>query len=68
MNSAKLFFIHVENDTHINIRLFIAKIIINIPEAFEKYASSWIRPVIKLITEGISYGEGINYFIQVIAI
>ncbi|RGB41839.1 hypothetical protein C1646_738849 [Rhizophagus diaphanus] len=53
-----------ENDTHINIRLFIAKIIINIPEAFEKYASSWIRPVIKLITEGISYGEGINYFIQ----
>ncbi|GES81504.1 DNA-dependent protein kinase catalytic subunit [Rhizophagus clarus] len=53
-----------ESDTHINIRLFIAKIIVNIPEAFEKYASSWIRPIIKLIIEGNSYGEGINYFIQ----
>ncbi|CAI2170936.1 4833_t:CDS:10 [Funneliformis geosporum] len=53
-----------ENDTHVNIRLFIAKIIVNIPEAFEKYASLWIRPIMKLITEGNLYGEGINYYIQ----
>ncbi|RHZ54169.1 hypothetical protein Glove_429g27 [Diversispora epigaea] len=53
-----------KKETHINIRLFIAKIITNIPEAFEKYASFWIRPLINLIIEGNSYGEGINYFIQ----
>ncbi|CAG8461030.1 2617_t:CDS:10, partial [Racocetra fulgida] len=40
------------NKTHINIRLFIAKMIINIPEAFENYASIWIRPLIQLIIEG----------------
>ncbi|CAG8489558.1 14379_t:CDS:10 [Funneliformis mosseae] len=54
-----------ETDTHINIRLFIAKIIVNVPEAFEKYSSLWIRPIMKLIIEGNVYGEGINYYIQV---
>ncbi|CAG8506964.1 12822_t:CDS:10, partial [Acaulospora colombiana] len=33
-------------------------------KAFEKYASFWIRPLMKLIVEGDSFGEGINYFIQ----
>ncbi|CAG8572313.1 13750_t:CDS:10, partial [Acaulospora morrowiae] len=51
-------------ETHINIKLFLAKIIINYPEAFEKYASFWIRPLMNLVIEGDSYGEGINYFIQ----
>ncbi|CAG8447868.1 11173_t:CDS:10, partial [Dentiscutata heterogama] len=54
----------IKKETHLNIRLFIAKIIINIPEAFEKYASIWIRPLMQLIIEGDAYGKGINYFIQ----
>ncbi|CAG8723481.1 4664_t:CDS:10, partial [Racocetra persica] len=54
----------IKKETHINIRLFIAKMIINIPEAFENYASIWIRPLIQLIIEGDMYGKGINYFIQ----
>ncbi|KAF9116341.1 hypothetical protein BGX27_003334 [Mortierella sp. AM989] len=48
----------------LNIRLFLAKIIINMPEAFEMYAYSWIRPLMKLAMEGESYGEAMNYFVQ----
>ncbi|KAF9360792.1 hypothetical protein BGX26_007743 [Mortierella sp. AD094] len=48
----------------LNVRLFLAKIIINMPEAFEMYAHSWIRPLMKLAMEGESYGEAMNYFVQ----
>nr|CAG8448912.1 4810_t:CDS:10 [Entrophospora candida] len=50
--------------THLNVHLFIAKIIINIPEVFEKYSKFWIRQIIDLVIEGDKYGGGINYFIQ----
>ncbi len=52
-------------DTALNIRLFLAKMIINIPEAFEMYAHSWIRPLMRLAIEGESYGEAMNYFVRV---
>ncbi|KAF9205542.1 hypothetical protein BGZ49_003876 [Haplosporangium sp. Z 27] len=48
----------------LNVRLFLAKVIINMPEAFEMYAHSWIRPLMKLVMEGESYGEAMNYFVQ----
>ncbi|KAF9401271.1 hypothetical protein BGX21_002182 [Mortierella sp. AD011] len=48
----------------LNVRLFLAKIIINMPEAFEMYAHSWIRPLMKLAMEGEAYGEAMNYFVQ----
>lgn len=48
----------------LNIRLFLAKIIINMPEAFEMYARSWVRPLMRLAMEGESYGEPMSYFVQ----
>ncbi|KAF9585083.1 hypothetical protein BGW38_003973, partial [Lunasporangiospora selenospora] len=54
----------VSPHTPLNIRLFLAKIITNQPEAFEMYATSWIRPLMKLAMEGESYGEAMNYFVQ----
>jgi DNA-dependent protein kinase catalytic subunit len=49
----------------LNIRLFLAKIVINMPEAFEMYAHSWIRPIMRLAMEGDTFGEAMNYFVQV---
>ncbi|KAF9184663.1 hypothetical protein BGZ51_003206 [Haplosporangium sp. Z 767] len=54
----------INPSTGLNIRLFLAKIIVNMPEAFEAYAPSWIRPLMKLAMEGESYGEPMNYFVQ----
>ncbi|KAG0227795.1 hypothetical protein BGW42_002714 [Actinomortierella wolfii] len=54
--------------THLNVRLFIAKIIINIPEAFEMYAAIWIRSLMRLAMEGESYGEPMNYFVHDLAV
>ncbi|KAJ3139727.1 hypothetical protein HK100_011281 [Physocladia obscura] len=51
-------------DTHINIRLFIVKLIINLPKIFTKFAAFWWRPVAKLIHDANSFGSGINYFVQ----
>ncbi|KAF9937669.1 hypothetical protein BGZ67_001000 [Mortierella alpina] len=51
-------------NTALNIRLFLAKMIINMPEAFEMYAYSWIRPLMRLAIEGESYGEAMNYFVR----
>ncbi|KAG0050163.1 hypothetical protein BGZ83_005055 [Gryganskiella cystojenkinii] len=54
----------VNPSSALNIRLFLAKIIINMPEAFEMYANSWIRPLMNLAMEGQSYGEPMSYFVQ----
>ncbi|KAJ3092198.1 hypothetical protein HK102_009852 [Quaeritorhiza haematococci] len=52
------------HETHINIRILIAKIVINMPRVFLPYASFWWRPLAQLIADGDQYGEGINYFVQ----
>ncbi|KAF9419367.1 hypothetical protein BGZ94_009435, partial [Podila epigama] len=48
----------------LNIRLFLAKIIVNLPQAFEKYAQSWVRPLMRLVMEGDSFGDPMSYFVQ----
>lgn len=53
-----------QNTGEINIKLHIAKLIINYPFAFEKYASFWFLPLIELATKGDRYGCPINYFVQ----
>ncbi|KAJ3389035.1 hypothetical protein HDU92_001207 [Lobulomyces angularis] len=53
-----------KDDTHLNIKIFIARIICNIPEAFSAVASDWWRSLIKLISEASNFGSGINHFVQ----
>ncbi|ORE12935.1 hypothetical protein BCV71DRAFT_230098, partial [Rhizopus microsporus] len=45
-------------------KLYLAKIIINYPIAFEKYALFWIEHLMELVTRGEEYGEPLNYFVQ----
>jgi DNA-dependent protein kinase catalytic subunit len=49
----------------LNVRLFISKLIVNWPVAFEKYAKHWIKPLMNLVMEGREYGEPMNYHVQV---
>jgi DNA-dependent protein kinase catalytic subunit len=49
----------------LNVRLFISKLIVNWPVAFEKYAKYWIKPLMNLVMEGTEYGEPMNYHVHV---
>ncbi|CAO3672189.1 unnamed protein product [Umbelopsis ramanniana] len=48
----------------LNVRLFISKIIVNWPVAFENYTKHWIKPLMNLVMEGKEYGEPMNYHVQ----
>ncbi|KAG0357941.1 hypothetical protein BG005_002930 [Podila minutissima] len=54
----------INPNTHLNVRLLLAKVIVNMPQAFEAYANSWVRPMMKLAIEGESYGDAMSYFVQ----
>ncbi|XP_033121520.1 DNA-dependent protein kinase catalytic subunit-like [Anneissia japonica] len=41
-------------------KLFIARLIVNIPEIFQPYAQHWFAPLISIIVGGSSAGEGIH--------
>ncbi|EDV28309.1 uncharacterized protein TRIADDRAFT_20924, partial [Trichoplax adhaerens] len=51
-----------DHTTNRNIKLFIAKLIINRPKIFRPYAKFWLVPLIQLIIEG-KESDGIHYFI-----
>ncbi|KAF8935223.1 hypothetical protein BGZ52_000691 [Haplosporangium bisporale] len=51
-------------NTHLNVKLLLAKLIVNMPQAFEAYANSWVRPLMRLAIEGESYGDAMSYFVQ----
>ncbi|KAI8840789.1 hypothetical protein BJ741DRAFT_561343 [Chytriomyces cf. hyalinus JEL632] len=53
-----------KQETHINVKLFIGKLIINAPNIFEAQKNQWWRFLMMLIADGDHFGEGINYFIQ----
>ncbi|XP_066926586.1 DNA-dependent protein kinase catalytic subunit-like [Clytia hemisphaerica] len=49
-------------DTHVNIKLFIAKLIINEPKIFEPYGTYWYPSLVDLILSSHIPGPPINYF------
>ncbi|CAO3576402.1 unnamed protein product [Absidia cylindrospora] len=56
------------HDSSLLQQLFLAKMIINSPEVFERYAQFWLRPLIQLAMRGNEYGQPINYFVQDICV
>ncbi|KAG0937620.1 hypothetical protein G6F57_007384 [Rhizopus arrhizus] len=54
----------IDTDTPLVIQLYMAKIIVNYPIAFENYACFWIEHLMKLVIRGEEYGEPLNYFVQ----
>ncbi|XP_066538129.1 DNA-dependent protein kinase catalytic subunit [Hoplias malabaricus] len=49
--------------TPLNIRLFIAKVIINTEEMFRPYARHWLGPLLQLVVSGNNGGEGIHFMV-----
>ncbi|KAL2085629.1 hypothetical protein ACEWY4_018949 [Coilia grayii] len=49
--------------TALNIRLFIAKLIINTEEVFRPYAKHWLGPLLQLVVCGSNGGEGIHFMV-----
>ncbi|CAD5112585.1 DgyrCDS1798 [Dimorphilus gyrociliatus] len=51
------------HETHTNIKLFIAKLVVNSPKTFKPYAKNWFGPLINLIINDRVGGGGLNYFV-----
>ncbi|XP_043921659.1 DNA-dependent protein kinase catalytic subunit [Protopterus annectens] len=49
--------------TPLNVRLFIAKLIVNTEEVFRPYARHWIGPLLQLIVSSNNGGEGIHFMV-----
>ncbi|KAM8881271.1 DNA-dependent protein kinase catalytic subunit [Synchiropus picturatus] len=49
--------------TTLNVRLFIAKLIINTEEVFRPYAKHWLGPLLQLVVSGKNGGEGIHFMV-----
>uniref|UniRef100_A0A672S298 DNA-dependent protein kinase catalytic subunit n=1 Tax=Sinocyclocheilus grahami TaxID=75366 RepID=A0A672S298_SINGR len=49
--------------TPLNIRLFIAKLIINAEEIFHPYAKHWLGPLVQLVVSSSNGGEGIHFMV-----
>ncbi|KAK4516378.1 uncharacterized protein ATC70_011349 [Mucor velutinosus] len=49
-------------------QVYIAKLITNYPDAFEKYAHEWILPLLRFVVKGYLFGEPINYLVHDICV
>ncbi|XP_062835416.1 DNA-dependent protein kinase catalytic subunit [Anolis carolinensis] len=52
----------------LNIRLFVAKLIMNTEEVFQPYAKHWLGPLLQLVVSGDNGGEGIHYMVVEIVV
>ncbi|XP_077022849.1 DNA-dependent protein kinase catalytic subunit isoform X2 [Tamandua tetradactyla] len=52
----------------LNIRLFLAKLVINTEEVFRPYAKHWFSPLLQLIVSENNGGEGIHYMVVEIVV
>ncbi|XP_053105021.1 DNA-dependent protein kinase catalytic subunit isoform X2 [Hemicordylus capensis] len=52
----------------LNIRLFVAKLIVNTEEVFQPYAKQFLGPLLQLIVSGDNGGEGIHYMVVEIVV
>ena len=53
-----------QESTHINIKIFILKIVVNNPKLFKPYASQWFEPICNYILCKKSGGKGFHYFLR----
>ncbi|XP_077622037.1 DNA-dependent protein kinase catalytic subunit [Crocuta crocuta] len=52
----------------LNIRLFLAKLVINTEEVFRPYAKYWLGPLLQLVVSENNGGEGIHYMVVEIVV
>ncbi|CEP16992.1 hypothetical protein [Parasitella parasitica] len=68
MNDLLEAFQQYDKQNEVKKQVYIAKLITNYPEAFEKFADSWILPLLKFVSKGNQFGESINYLVQDVCI
>jgi DNA-dependent protein kinase catalytic subunit len=51
-------------ETHLNVKIFILKIVVNNPKLFETYAQKWFDPIAKYLTLKNNGGKGFHYFMR----
>lgn len=51
-------------ETHINVKIFILKILVNNPELFAPYAKEWFEPIAQYIVQKDNGGKGFHYFMR----
>lgn len=51
-------------DCHLNIRIFILKLLVNNSGLFKPYAAMWFEPICKFITQKQTGGKGFHYFLR----
>jgi DNA-dependent protein kinase catalytic subunit len=51
-------------ETHVNIKIFILKILINRPELFQPYAKHWLIPICEYMSDKQNGGKGFHYFVR----
>ncbi|XP_069477126.1 DNA-dependent protein kinase catalytic subunit [Ambystoma mexicanum] len=54
--------------TSLNIRLFIAKLVVNTEEVFQPYARQWLGPLLQLVVSENNGGPGIHYMVVEIVV
>ncbi|KAL9555838.1 hypothetical protein MBANPS3_002175 [Mucor bainieri] len=50
--------------THYMRQVYIAKLITNYPEAFEKHSQKWVVPLLRFVVKGHLFGEPLNYLVH----
>jgi hypothetical protein len=50
---------------HINIRLFVVRVILNVPDRFKPFSKTFISQLCEIIIQGDLFGSGFNYLIKV---
>lgn len=51
-------------ETHVNIKIFILKIVSNNPKLFKPHASLWFEPICEYIASKNKRGKGFHYFLR----
>eukprot|EP01063_Lacrimia_lanifica_P031641 TRINITY_DN5264_c0_g1_i1.p1 TRINITY_DN5264_c0_g1~~TRINITY_DN5264_c0_g1_i1.p1 ORF type:complete len:2741 (+),score=986.98 TRINITY_DN5264_c0_g1_i1:951-8225(+) len=52
----------------LNVRVFIAKVVVNAPKLFERFAGLWVAPLIDVALETMQPGQlGVSYFLRDVA-
>lgn len=49
---------------HLNIRIFILKLLVNNQELFKPFAWAWVKPICEFITSKNTGGKGFHYFLR----
>ncbi len=52
-----------DGHTHTNVRLFLARLIVNKAKIFQPYAKFWLGPLAQLVVSGNNGGVGLHYFV-----